>query len=159
MQGPRSTGMALRVAVGLLAAGLRLGAAQAPAPVRAGDYAQADIAYGLQLYAAQCATCHGPNGDAVGGVDLRSGRFRNASTDQDLGRVITNGIPNTGMLAFKFDPPEVAGIVAYLRNMNTFDAGSARLGDASRGRAVFERTGCTRCHRVGAEGARVAPDL
>jgi putative heme-binding domain-containing protein len=159
MQRPASTATALRVALGLLAAGIRLGAAQGPAAVRAPEYAQADIAYGSRLYAAQCATCHGPNGDAIGGVDLRSGRFRNASTDQDLTRVITNGIPNTGMVAFKFDPPEVAGIVAYLRNMNTFDAGSAKPGDASRGRAVFERTVCTRCHRVGAQGARVAPDL
>src|SRR2546425_878311 len=68
-----------------------------------GVYAPADIAYGASLYAAQCATCHGPNGDQVGGVDLRSGRFRNASTDQDLTRVITNGMPGTGMPAFRFD--------------------------------------------------------
>ena len=44
--------------------------------------------------------------------------------------------------------------------MNTFDAGSVRSGDADRGRVLFEgKGGCTRCHRVGAQGARVAPDL
>jgi putative heme-binding domain-containing protein len=125
-----------------------------------GVYAPADIAYGASLYAAQCATCHGPNGDQVGGVDVRSGRFRNASTDQDLTRVITNGIPGTGMPAFRFDAAEFAGIIAYLRNMTTFDAGSVKPGDIARGQALFGgRGGCTRCHRVGAKGAGVAPDL
>jgi putative heme-binding domain-containing protein len=128
--------------------------------VSAQEYAPADIEYGSRLYAAQCATCHGATGDAVAGIDLRRGTFRNVFTDQDLTRVITNGVPGTGMLGFKFDASELAGIVAYLRNMNTFDAGSVKPGDAGRGRSVFEGKGaCRRCHRVGAEGARVAPDL
>jgi putative heme-binding domain-containing protein len=146
----------LRAVCGLIASGLPILAAQNPA----GDYTQADMAYGARLYAAQCATCHGPNGDMVGGVDLKSGKFRNATTDQDLTRVIANGFPGTGMPAFKFDPAEFAGIIAYLRNMNTFDAVSVKPGDAERGRVLFEGRGtCTRCHRVGAKGARVAPDL
>src|SRR4051812_34507857 len=65
-----------------------------------GEYAAADIAYGARLYDAQCTTCHGSNGDGVGGVNLASGTFRNGVTDQDLSRIITNGIPGTGMLAF-----------------------------------------------------------
>jgi putative heme-binding domain-containing protein len=125
-----------------------------------GEYAPADIAYGSRLYDAQCTTCHGANGDGVGGVDLRSGKFRNAVTDQDLTRVVTSGIPGTGMQAFKFDPSEIAGIVAFLRNMNSFDRGSVKAGDAARGRAVVDgKGGCARCHRVGAQGSRVGPDL
>jgi putative heme-binding domain-containing protein len=134
--------------------------AQNPSPVHPGDYAAVDIAYGARLFDAQCTTCHGVNGDGVGGVDLRSGRFRNAVTDQDLTRVITGGIQGTGMQAFKLDSSELAGIIAYLRNMNSFDRGSANLGDAGRGRMVFDGKGdCARCHRVGAQGSRVAPDL
>jgi putative heme-binding domain-containing protein len=125
-----------------------------------GDYAPEDIAYGARLYDAQCTTCHGANGDGVGGVDLRSGKFRNAATDQDLTRVITNGIPGTGMLAFKFDPSELTGIISYIRNMGSFDRGSVKVGDAARGRRVFDgKGGCARCHRVDAQGSRVAPDL
>jgi putative heme-binding domain-containing protein len=125
-----------------------------------GEYAPADIAYGARLYDAQCTTCHGATGDGVGGVDLKSGKFRNAVTDQDLVRVITNGVPGTGMQAFRFDAAEVAGIIAYLRNMNAFDRGSVKPGDAARGRATFDGKGaCTTCHRVGAVGSRVAPDL
>ena len=123
-------------------------------------HAPADIAYGSRLYDAQCTTCHGANGDGVGGVDLRSGKFRNATTDQDLIRVITTGIPGTGMQAFKFDSSEIAGIIAYLRNMNSFDRGSIKAGDAGRGRAIVEGKGaCLTCHRVGTQGSRVAPDL
>ncbi len=151
----------LGVLLGLaLAAAPRAAAAQASAAAHPGEYAPADIAYGSRLYDAQCTTCHGANGDGVGGVDLKSGKFRNAVTDQDLIRVITTGIQGTGMQAFKFDSSEIAGIVAYLRNMNSFDRGSVKAGDAGRGRAVVEGKGaCARCHRVGAQGSRVAPDL
>jgi putative heme-binding domain-containing protein len=150
----------LRALLGLACAASPVAAAQSPGAAHPGEYAPADIVYGSRLYDAQCTTCHGANGDGVGGVDLRSGKFRHVVTDQDLVRVITNGIQGTGMLAFQLDAAELAGIVAYLRNMNTFDRGSVRAGDAIRGRTVFEgKGGCTRCHRVGAQGARVAPDL
>jgi putative heme-binding domain-containing protein len=143
----------------LLLSGPRM-TAQIPGSAHPGEYAPADIAYGSRLYDAQCTTCHGANGDGVGGVDLRSGKFRTAVTDQDLVRVITNGIQGTGMLAFKLDTAEMTGVVAYLRNMNSFDRGSMKPGDAARGRIAFEgKGGCLRCHRVGAQGALVAPDL
>ena len=123
----------LSVAVFLLAsAGSSMGAAQTSPQAHPGEYAPADIAYGSRLYDAQCTTCHGANGDGVGGVDLRSGKFRNAVTDQDLVRVITTGIPGTGMQAFKFDSSEIAGIIAYLRNMNVV---RSRLGQGRRCRA------------------------
>src|SRR5580765_2050802 len=124
--------------LGLTLAGSAADAGQA----HPGEYAPADIAYGSRLYDAQCTTCHGANGDGVGGVDLKSGRFRNAVTDQDLVRVITTGIQGTGMQAFKFD------------------RGSVKAGDAGRGRAVVDgKGGCARCHRIGEQGSRVAPDL
>ena len=149
------------VILGLAIAAMpRAAAAQPPATAHPGEYAPADIAYGSRLYDAQCTTCHGANGDGVGGVDLRSGKFRNAVTDQDLTRVVLTGIPGTGMQAFRFDASEIAGIIAYLRNMNSFDRGSVKAGDAARGRAVFDGKGqCASCHRVGAQGSRVAPDL
>jgi len=133
--------------------------AQAVATVPA-EYASVDVAYGSRVYDAQCTTCHGANGDGVGGVNLRSGRFRNAVTDQDLLRIVTTGIAGTAMPAFRLDASEITGVIAFLRNMNTFDRGSAPLGDAARGRAIYEGKGeCARCHRIGGVGSRVAPDL
>jgi putative heme-binding domain-containing protein len=124
------------------------------------DYTRADIEYGSRLYTEHCTACHGANGDGVAGVDLRSGKFRNAATDLQLRTVISTGFPTAGMPAFKFDPVELTGVVAYLRNMNTFDAGSRKPGDAARGQAVFEGKGaCLSCHRVNNVGSRKAPDL
>jgi cytochrome c oxidase cbb3-type subunit 3 len=123
-------------------------------------YAAADIQYGAKLFGEQCTNCHGGNGDAVTGVDLRTNRFKTVVTDNDLRNVITNGVPRTGMPPFKFPQPELTAIVAYIRNMRTFDAKDVMIGDAERGRAVFEGKGeCSRCHRVNGKGPRVAPDL
>jgi putative heme-binding domain-containing protein len=124
------------------------------------DYVRADIEYGAQLYTAQCATCHGENGDGVAGVELRSGKFKNAVTDPQLRIVITNGFPNSGMPAFTFTTSELTGLVAYLRNMNTFDRGTMTSGDAAHGRVVLEGKGaCLSCHRINHVGSRKAPDL
>ena len=124
------------------------------------DYPRADIEYGARLYAEHCFGCHGGSGDGVAGVDLRSGKFRNAATDPQLRTVITNGFPNAGMPAIKLDPNELTGVIAYIRNMNTFDAGSVKHGDSARGRTVFEGKGaCLSCHRVNNVGSRKAPDL
>jgi putative heme-binding domain-containing protein len=124
------------------------------------QYAQADIEYGARIFLNQCTTCHGPNGDQIAGVNLGSGQFRHVFSDNDLRAVITNGIPGTGMRPFNFDPSELAGLVAYIRNMRTFDAGKTKLGDPARGEALFEGSGnCGSCHRVNGKGPRVAPDL
>lgn len=161
VRGARVRGATVRgVGCVVLAVLVLIGVARAQGPQHLGEYAPADIAYGARLYDAQCTTCHGATGDGVGGVDLRRGKFHNAVTDQDLTRVITTGIPGTGMPAFRFDAPEMAGIVAYLRNMSSFDRDSVKTGDAARGRAVYDgKGGCARCHRVGESGSRVGPDL
>jgi putative heme-binding domain-containing protein len=124
------------------------------------DYARADIEYGARLYVEQCDRCHGSSGTGVSGVDLGSGKFRNAPTDQQLRNVITNGFPTAGMPPFKLDATDLTGLVAYLRNMKTIDRGSLKPGDAARGKLVFEGKGaCLSCHRVGDQGSRKAPDL
>ena len=126
----------------------------------AGQYAQADIQYGSAIYAGQCAQCHGPNGDQVGEINLRSGQLRRGGTDDELRGILTNGISGTGMPAFRFDASEMTGIVAYLRNMRDFEAKAVVVGDASRGQALFEGKGaCTTCHRINGTGSRTGPNL
>lgn len=133
--------------------------AGAQAPLHDSQYSEADIAYGASLYASKCVTCHGAQGDAVGGVNLRSGTFRNAVIDRDLERFIRAGSP-AGMPAFVLDAAEMSGIVAYLRNMNAFDTATVKTGDVVRGRAIFSGKGaCGNCHRVGGTGSIVAPNL
>jgi putative heme-binding domain-containing protein len=135
--------------------------AQAPTqPLHDAQYPDVDIALGAKLYASRCITCHGAQGDAIGGVNLRSGKFRKAVTDRDLATFIRAGSQSAGMPPFALDETDMAGVIAYLRNMNTFDTATVKAGDVARGRAIFEGKGsCATCHRVGRTGSRVAPDL
>ena len=77
----------------MLSIGLTMVPANAQAPLHDAQYADADIAYGANLYKEKCVTCHGTQGDAIGGVNLRSGTFRNAVIDRDLERFIRAGSP------------------------------------------------------------------
>ena len=123
------------------------------------QYPDVDIVYGASLYTARCVMCHGAQGDAIGGVNLRSGKFRNASTDTELARFIRAGSP-AGMPPFALDNAEMAGIIAYLRNMNSFDTANVKTGDAARGRAIFDgKGGCVALPSRGRVGSRVAPNL
>ena len=149
------TTVALAAAAGLLAA-----TGAAAQQTHAGEYAQADINYGMQVYGETCVACHGPDGDAVDGVSFRTGQFRSAGSDQDLRRIISAGIPDTAMPPGDYSESELTGLVAYLRTMGDFDPSDVTVGDALSGEAIYRGKGdCASCHRIGREGARIAPDL
>src|SRR5262245_61805173 len=79
------------------------------------EYAQSEIEAGRQQYAANCARCHGPDGNNVANADVGHGRFGRASSDDELVRLILNGIPNTAMTAMNnMSDPNARTIVAYL---------------------------------------------
>jgi putative heme-binding domain-containing protein len=123
-----------------------------------GQYRQEDIARGSALYAAQCDQCHGRDGAQISGIDLRRGVFRRAVSDEDLARAIVTGTPG-GMPPFRLQADELTGLVAFMRaGFDTTE--SVNLGNAGRGKSVFEGKGqCATCHRVAGSGPRVAPDL
>jgi putative heme-binding domain-containing protein len=135
--------------------------AQTSSPDHSEQYSQADIAVGLRVYSAWCVGCHGPTGVGVGTVDLRRGPLRRGSTDAALRAFITTGAPASGMPAFRLDPAELTGLVAFIRA--GFDTGTSvtvAMGDASRGRELFEgRANCLTCHRVKDRGQYLAPEL
>jgi putative heme-binding domain-containing protein len=131
------------------------------------SYAPSDIESGRGLYQANCLGCHGNNGDSVEGANLASGRFRHASSDEDLIALIRTGIPNTLMVARpQLSYGDLRALVAFLRNMQTSgavtaaDAREVKIGDAKRGEELFfGRGNCDSCHGVGGGGSRLAPDL
>ena len=144
-------------ALGTLLARMEQVAAQEFADHR---YTSEAIEAGSRVYVADCALCHGRGGGDVDGVDIRRGIFRNASSDEDLRRVITTGIDNGRMPAFDLQPFELDGVVAYIRAGFDPNGVAVKVGDAERGRALFEGRGdCASCHRVHGQGPRTAPDL
>jgi putative heme-binding domain-containing protein len=148
-------------AAAVLLGSVVLGAGQNPTMLgHPEDYPRVDVAHGSRLYAEHCDRCHGADGNGVAGVDLRSGKFRSATTDNQLRTVITNGFPTAGMPPFKFDAADLAGLVAFLRNMNSIDRGSLKEGNAAHGRLVVETKGaCLSCHRINDKGSRSGPNL
>lgn len=127
-----------------------------------GDHTYTSVAIetGSRLYVSECALCHGPQGDRVDGVNLRLGRFRGARSDEDLKRIITEGVDDSRMPGFDFSQAELDGVVAYIRAGFDPSGVAVRIGDAQRGRTVFQGAGdCASCHRVNGVGPRTAPDL
>jgi putative heme-binding domain-containing protein len=131
------------------------------APARAQRvHVPGELDHGEELYQANCVTCHGLEGDEVRGINLARGQFRRASSDDDLMRIIRDGIPGTAMPANKISEIQVGRIVAYLRSLAATEPLTSLPGDGVRGQAVVEGKGaCLRCHRIGAIGSRVGPDL
>jgi cytochrome c oxidase cbb3-type subunit III len=121
------------------------------------------IERGEAIFLSKCAVCHGPDGDQIPGIDLASGKFRHAATQQDLIAIIQKGIPGTPMPPGNYSDGQAQTIVAYLYSMKaSAPAASAKLqGDANRGRQIFEGRGqCLGCHRVnGAGDSFLGPDL
>src|SRR6266581_6816590 len=78
-----------------------------------------EVGEGRQLFIANCAVCHGPDGDSVPGVDLGHGKFKRASSYDNLVEIVSAGVPGTAMPAFskELSDIEMRTIVAYFRFM------------------------------------------
>lgn len=123
-------------------------------------YTSEAIEIGSRLYVAECAICHGPNGDEVDGINLRTGAFRNVQSDDDIRTIVTQGVGGRRMPAFDLRQDELDGIVAYIRAGFDPSGVAIRVGDPQRGEDMFYGAGdCASCHRVQGEGPRTAPDL
>src|SRR5215467_11959601 len=116
--------------------------------------AEAEI--GRQQFTNSCVLCHGPDGNAISGIDLGHGQYRRATSDADLVRIMRTGIPGTGMPPNNLTLENAKAIVAYLHWMADSSASeNIGTGDRVHGKEVFEGKGqCTGCHRVGQNGSR-----
>ena len=167
----------------LLPAGSR--AQDDPERMGVGPAVDAAGASGAQLYAKYCAQCHGDKGDGRGiatGVlrpaprDFTSGKYQVRSTptgglptDDDLRRVIREGVPGTAMPAFQdLSDDQVDQLVAVIKGFSRrFASGQAaeplelsadpgfQEGREAEARKVYEQIGCAGCH--GKEGRGDGP--
>jgi len=122
-------------------------------------YSPADVQAGKQLYRVNCSNCHGASGDSVSGVDLGHGKFRRASTDDEIVAIMVQGIRDTPMPPANLSDSQAHQVVAYLRSLAAATDTTGSKANLAHGRALFESKGCMDCHRVQGQGSRVGPDL
>ncbi len=117
-----------------------------------------EVARGRTLFEAQCAYCHGAEGDGGRGANLARAALRRAPTDEALFRVVNRGIPGTGMPGNAMSARETWQVVAFVRSLGRVKR-EPLPGDAARGAQVYEAVGCAACHTIRGRGGPVGPDL
>src|SRR5215470_18220237 len=142
-----------------------------------------DANAGKAVYERKCMLCHGEKGDGKGAAaelllpkprDFTRGLFKIRSTanktptDQDLFRIVTDGMPGTSMPAWEvLSEKDRRNVVAYIKSFSpdTFKEAPKKLelpkevasSEASikRGKEMFEAIECHKCH--GTEGRADGP--
>ena len=116
------------------------------------------IKEGESLFRANCSPCHGLHATGGGrGPDLSANRWTHGSTDADIFRTLTQGVPGTEMPANGFEDSEVWAIIAYLRSLAP--PKQTLSGEIAKGEKSFSSNGCPQCHMVRGRGGLLGPDL
>jgi DMSO reductase family type II enzyme heme b subunit len=164
-------------------AGIKIAAALLLLVAAAGAAWAQDANAGKAVYERKCMLCHGEKGDGNSPAaelllpkprDFTRGLFKIRSTanrtptDQDLFRIVTDGMPGTTMPAWEVLPEkDRRNVVAYIKTFapDTFKEAPKKLelpkevasSEASikRGKEMFEAIECHKCH--GTEGRADGP--
>lgn len=143
---------------------------------------KSNLERGREVYAANCAICHGVRGEGNGRgasefrrpcQSFQAGRFKFRSTrsgslpvDNDLFRTITQGVPWTGMVPHsRLDEADRWAVVSHMKMLSprfqTERQGAPisippeptrTPGLTARGRLMYQEAGCTDCHGEGGRG-------
>jgi putative heme-binding domain-containing protein len=121
---------------------------------------------GQKLFGLSCAPCHGRNGEGAQGQaegmrppDLTRGVFKAGRRDDDLFRVISEGVRGTEMPSFKsLGPEQIWRLVTFVRSLSVVTP--VLKGNPANGETLFWGKGnCGSCHQMGQRGTRLGPDL
>jgi cytochrome c oxidase cbb3-type subunit 3 len=134
--------------------------------VRGKDIAQtnpfntdADVQHGGALFQLHCSYCHGSHGEGGRGADLTAGVYRMGGTDPELFKTIRTGVPGTEMPAVRVSDDEVWKLVGFVERLGSQGLAEKAPGDADAGKAIYAKSGCAGCHRIGKDGTDLGPDL
>jgi putative heme-binding domain-containing protein len=129
----------------------------------------AALAEGQALFRGLCSGCHGGAGRGGKGPDLTRKKFSHGSADEDIIKVIKNGVAKTTMkkLGDSLKDDQIAKVVLFIRSLQSAPAGDAwkpyLAGDARVGKQIFfdakGKGQCAKCHTIDGEGGRVGPAL
>jgi cytochrome c oxidase cbb3-type subunit 3 len=134
-----------------------------PAPM------EQELAEGQALFRGLCSGCHGGAGRGGKGPDLTRRKFRHGSSDEDIIRVIRNGVPKSTMKKMddSLKKEQIANLVLFIRSLQRAPAGNIwkpyLTGDAKAGRHLFfdpqSKVQCAKCHTIDGDGGRIGPPL
>jgi cytochrome c oxidase cbb3-type subunit 2 len=140
------------------------------------------VAAGKQVYAGNCAVCHGLGGDGQGMAahmfstqprDFRPGVFKFRSTpsgvlprDADLLRVLQRGVRRTAMVPqTHLSEAEQRAVIVYLKTLSPrwrkeepeppvpiSEPPSRTPGLMAQGKQLYEQAGCAQCHGLDGRG-------
>ena len=134
-----------------------------PNPFAGNAQAAAD---GQKVFSLSCVPCHGKNGEGAQGQvegmrppDLTRGVFKAGKRDEDLFRVISDGVKGTEMPSFKsLGVDQIWRLVVFVRTLSAVTP--VLTGNPGAGEALFwSKGGCGNCHQMGSRGGRLGPDL
>jgi cytochrome c oxidase cbb3-type subunit III len=118
-----------------------------------------ELEKGKQLFLGMCSRCHGVEGGGGEGPNLNRPALSHAPDDQALAAVIRDGIPDRGMPKVRrFTDAELHAMVIYIRSLSQITA-AAITGDREKGKAIYQRSGCSSCHIINGEGGSLGPEL
>lgn len=143
--------------------------AREPARIGADEAAErtAAVAAGHELFAENCAACHGDGGEGGLGPALNLQELLATTADEALFSLTRTGIPGTIMPAWgqSFGGPltdaQIGQIVAFIRSWQPTApeaTPAATAPDPARGAAIFVQT-CALCHGENGRGTATAPAL
>lgn len=135
---------------------------QQPKPGLHKTPASSDASRGQKIFSTNCVGCHGLDGKG-------SQRAPNIATNpqvqklsaEELINIISEGVPGTGMPAFKhLGQPAIKATAAYVKSLQG-GGGSTKLpGDPNRGEKIFFGDAeCGSCHMAHGRGGFIGPDL
>src|SRR5437773_1039374 len=118
-------------------------------------------------FRANCAFCHGLGARGGGrGPDLTRAKKRHGSTDGELFRTISEGVPGTAMppngatqQGVGMTEEEIWQVISYIRSVQV-KAPAQPAGNAAHGKELFYGSAaCSTCHMIQGKGGRLGPDL
>jgi cytochrome c oxidase cbb3-type subunit III len=120
--------------------------------------ANADPEEGKRQFEQNCSTCHGVDAGGEVGPDLHGVAAKlGASAVHDI---IRRGIPGTAMPGSStMSERQVADVVTYLRGLEGTAAPRSVAGDPSKGKALYQSSGCPTCHMIDGQGGDLGPEL
>jgi putative heme-binding domain-containing protein len=118
-----------------------------------------DVTAGRRVFDAQCAWCHGAGGEGGTGPNLH-GRLRHATTSASIVEIVINGIPGTDMPSFRLGLTDRSArqAAAYVASLSRTPARPGP-GNAERGGALYQSSGCASCHVIEGRGGVIGPVL